>query len=143
MSGGGSDGEPARRHVPSVGPCDGVDGGDAGRQEDGEQDHQEDEGGKQHGFYLLFFDWVGLWCLLIRGLAGGSGMLRCVRRENLAAPPAARRRRQTTKLRRIVVFRRQSRCGLYAGRKALLDRGPAIYMGGLGPGLFVIPLRGA
>src|SRR6202045_2375683 len=84
MSGGGSDGEPARRHVASVGPCDGVDGGDAGGQEDGEQDHQEDEGGKQHSFYLLFFDWVGLWCLLIRGLAGGSGMLRCVRRENLA-----------------------------------------------------------
>jgi uncharacterized membrane protein HdeD (DUF308 family) len=52
-------------------------------------------------------------------------------RRNLAAPPAGRRRRQTTKLQWIVVFRRQS------------GRAPATYNRGLGPALFVTPLRGA
>src|SRR5882757_9307830 len=80
--------------------------------------------------YLLFFDWVRVWHLLIRGLAGGSGMLRCVRKEKLSYAGAARRRRKPTKLQRIVVSRRQSRL-----RQALLDfEGQAEFGDVQGPG---------
>jgi hypothetical protein len=64
MSGGGWNGEPARcqtgRLIPSVGPRNRVDGGDAGGEEHGEEDHQEDEGGQQHGF--TYISLIGLGC---------------------------------------------------------------------------------
>src|SRR5271168_4654099 len=85
MLGGGWDGEAAGREAPqgadgtgrSVVPLHDVHDGDGGWDEHGGQDHQEDHEWDQHG--CTFFSLIGLWCLLIRGLAGGLGTLWCVR----------------------------------------------------------------
>jgi hypothetical protein len=72
-SGGGWNGEAAKRQagrlIPAVGPRNRVDGGGARGKEHGEQDHQEDDGGQQHGFTyisLIGLDWEILRRLLIR-----------------------------------------------------------------------------